>query len=74
MNSYVERREMESEEKLTLAYLNAMWTIQFLGGKNPPKLDDYLNKKQYKKEMTDEQMLNQIKVLNNLFGGDVNIE
>lgn len=71
VNSYAEKRESESEEKLTLAYLNAMWTIQFLGGKNTPKLDDYLNKKQHKKEMTDKDMLNQVKFLNNLFGGDV---
>lgn len=75
VNSYVERKEEESEEKLTIAYLNAMWTIQFLGGKNVPKLDDYLNKnKKRKREMTDEDMLNQVKFLNNLFGGDVRIE
>lgn len=69
MNSYVERREEEAEEKLTLAYLNAMWAIQFLGGKNPPKLEDYL-KKSKKKEMTDKDMFNQIRLLNNLFGGE----
>lgn len=65
----MERKENEAEEKLTLAYLNAMWTIQFLGGKKPPKLEDYL-KKSKKKEMTDEDMLNQVKLLNNLFGGE----
>lgn len=69
-NAYAKRREEEAEERLTLAYINAAWTIQFLG-KNKPKLDDVL-KKNHKKEMTDEEMLNQIKLLNNILGGEVN--
>ena len=69
VNSYVKRREEEAEEKLTLAYINAAWTIQFLG-KNKPKLDDVLRKK-HKKEMTDEEMLKQIKLLNNVLGGTI---
>lgn len=68
VNSYAKRREEEAEEKLTLAYINAMWTIQFLG-KNKPRLDDI--KKNYKKEMTDQEMLNQIKLLNNILGGEI---
>lgn len=71
VNSYVEKKEEKEDEKLTLAYLNAMWTIQFLGGKNIPKLEDYLNRKT-KKEMTDKDMLNQIKLLNNVLGGEIN--
>lgn len=70
VNSYAKRREEDTEEKLTLAYINALWTIQFLG-KNKPKLDDILKKKS-KKEMTDEEMLNQIKLLNNVLGGVIN--
>ena len=70
VNSYVKRREEDAEEKLTLAYINALWTIQFLG-KKKPKLDDILKKK-HKKEMTDEEMLNQIKLLNNVLGGVTN--
>lgn len=69
VNAYAKRREEEAEEKLTLAYINSMWTIQFLG-KNKPKLDDIL-KKNHKKEMTDEEMLNQIKILNNILGGEI---
>lgn len=68
-NAYAKRREEEAEEKLTLAYINAAWTIQFLG-KNKPKLDNVL-KKNNKKEMTDEEMLKQIKLLNNLLGGEI---
>lgn len=69
VNSYVKRKEEEAEEKITLTYLNAAWTIQFLG-KKKPKLDDILKKKT-KKEMTDEEMLKRIKLLNNMFGGDI---
>lgn len=69
-NAYDKRREEEAEERLILAYINAAWTIQFLG-KKKPKLDDVL-KKNHKKEMTDEEMLNQIKLLNNILGGEVN--
>lgn len=68
INSYSQRREQEAEEKLTLAYINAAWTVQFLG-KNKPKLDKFIKKN--KKEMTDNEMLNQVKILNNMMGGEV---
>nr|DAG82909.1 MAG TPA: hypothetical protein [Caudoviricetes sp.] len=68
INSYAQRREEEAEEKLTLAYINAAWTVQFLG-KNKPKLDKFIKKN--KKEMTDNEMLNQVKILNNMMGGEV---
>ncbi|MDU5108898.1 MAG: hypothetical protein E6248_00510 [Clostridium sp.] len=68
INSYAQRREEEAEEKLTLAYINAAWTVQFLG-KNKPKLDKFIKKN--KKVMTDNEMLNQVKILNNMMGGEV---
>ncbi len=68
LNSYSQRREEEAEEKITIAYINAAWTVQFLG-KNKPKLDKVIKKK--KKDMTSEEMLNQVKLLNNLLGGEV---
>ena len=68
INSYAQRREEEAEEKITLEYINAAWTVQFLG-KNKPKLDKVIKKK--KKEMSNEEMLNQVKLLNNLLGGEV---
>lgn len=69
VNSYVKRREEEAEEKLILAYINAAWTIQFLG-KNKPKIDNLLKKKN-KKEMSDDDMLNNVKLLNNILGGEI---
>ncbi len=70
VNAYAKRREEEAEEKIILAYMNSAWTIQFLS-KNKPKLDSVLKKK-IKKEMTDKEMLNQVKLLNNILGGEVN--
>lgn len=73
---YYEKQKNNFKEKLSLEYYNAMWTIQWLGKKHPKPLNEILDdlyvEKENKKEMTDEQMLNQVKVLNVLFGGTVN--
>lgn len=68
IDSYMKRKEEIAEEKITLAYINAMWTIQFLG-KNKPKLEKYIRKN--KREMTDKELLNQVKHLNNILGGEI---
>lgn len=69
-------KERRAQKKITLEYLNAMWTIQWLGKKSQhPKplkeILDNLDKEQKKKIMTDEQMLTRVKVLNTLFGGEI---
>lgn len=71
VGAYSKRKELESKEKITLAYTNAMWTIQWLGDKkgHPKPLNEYLGVKEEKKVMTDQQMLAQVKQLNALFGG-----
>lgn len=54
--------------------MNAMWTIQWLGKKSqhPKPLEEILNSNgREKKEMTDEEMLAQVKMLNAMFGGEV---
>jgi hypothetical protein len=80
--SYSKKKEMEVKEKITLAYMTAMWTIQWLGKKHqrPKPLKDILDsidktdkEKGKRKVMTDEQMLAQVKVLNAMFGGEVRI-
>lgn len=68
VNSYFERKEAEADDKLALAYINAAWTVQFLGN-NKPKLDDFIKKN--KKEMTDDEMLKQVMILNNMLGGEI---
>jgi len=69
-----EEMQEEMKEKITLAYLNSMWTIQWLGKRHqqPKPLKEILkNIGREKKRMTDEQMFNQVKVLNAVFGGEV---
>ena len=72
--TYSEKQQEEMKEKITLAYLNSMWTIQWLGKRHqqPKPLKEILkNIGREKKRMTDEQMFNQVKVLNAVFGGEV---
>lgn len=70
--SYSKRKLEEAKEKITLAYLNSRWTIQWLGKKKPKQLKEILDSiGKEKKVMTDEQMLKQVKLLNMLFGGEV---
>ena len=72
--AYFEKQKNEFKEKITLEYLNAMWTIQWLGKKSqhPKPLNEILDSLYRERTvMTDEQMLKQVKVLNALFGGEV---
>lgn len=74
VENYYERQKNEYKDKITLAYVNAMWTIQWLGKRSQhPKplnkiLDDLYKEK---KVMTNEEMLTRVKMLNSMFGGDV---
>lgn len=74
IKTYSEKKKEESKEKLTLAYINAMWTVQWLGKKSnhPRPLKEILESiDKDKKQMTDEQMFAKVKMLNTLFGGEV---
>lgn len=54
--------------------MNAAWTIQWLGKKSnhPRPLKEILGGiGKEKKVMTDEQMLEKVKTLNRIFGGEV---
>ena len=72
IEAYNERKEERHKESVTLAYVNALWTIQWLGDKkgHPKPLNEILGIKKEKKVMTGEQMLEQVKQLNALFGGN----
>ncbi|GFN35380.1 hypothetical protein [Tepidimicrobium xylanilyticum] len=76
VESYRKRRKEEVKEKIALEYLNAMWTIQWLGKKSqhPKPLKEILDTiDKPKKIMSDEDMLKQVMVLNKLFGGEVKL-
>lgn len=64
--AYVENKENEQRENIYQAYLISRWVWQ-------KKIDikKYLNAPKNKKQMSDEQMLNQVKMLNTVFGGKV---
>jgi len=72
LEAYRKNKEEDHKQKTTLAYANAMWTIQWLGKKKPQSLEKILNGNEPKKVMTDKEMLKQVKTLNALFGGEVN--
>lgn len=69
---YFKKERKMHEEKVTLAYLNAAWTIQWLGKKSnhPKPLEEILKIKKEKKIMTDDEMFKQAQLLNSLFGGE----
>ena len=63
------RMRLEQEERVTLAYMTALWTVQWQSKKKPNSLDSILGRDK-KKKMTDEEMLNQVKILQKTFGGE----
>jgi len=72
VHAYNEQMMEESKEKLVLTYVNALWTAQWMYGKRkPPKLEKLLGRISKSKPMTAEQMLEKVKQLNALFGGEV---
>jgi hypothetical protein len=62
---YAEKAEQEREDKITLVWLGAY----FQRVEKLPSLKEVLGKND--EEMTDEEMLEQVKKLNALFGGNV---
>lgn len=74
VEAYRQKQLEQAKENISLAYLNARWTIQWLGKRHtqPRPLKEILDQIGKEKiEMTDEQMLEEVKVLNALFGGEV---
>jgi hypothetical protein len=74
LNLFVEEinkcKKDEGEEKLILTYLGAYWQRV----KRMPDIKKLLKLEQPKKQMTPEEMLEQIKKLNEAFGGTISKE
>jgi hypothetical protein len=64
--AYVENKENEQRENIYQAYLISRWVWQ-----KKVDIQKYLGANKKKKQMSDEQMLNQVKMLNTVFGGKV---
>lgn len=68
IQAYQENKKEDIEDRITLAYKQAYWTIQWLGKQKPESLDKILGKKP--KEQSPEDMLKEIMKLNAELGGD----
>lgn len=71
--AYTRKKEEDTKEKITMAYMSALWTAQWFGKKqnHPKPLKEILKGTELKKPMTDEEMLERVKVLNAILGGEV---
>jgi len=65
-DGYRKRKELESKESIYQAYLISRWVWQ-----KKINIEKILNFEKKKKVMTDEQMLDRVKALNEIFGGEV---
>jgi len=63
---YQQRKEMEQKESTYQAYLISRWVWQ-----KRIDIEKILKHEEKKKEMTDEEMLQQVMKLNAMFGGEV---
>lgn len=71
IKDYAEREKEKLELKLFEIYLTSVWTSRWVWAKRIPKFDSIMDRLRPKKHMTDEQMLEQAKMLNAVFGGEV---
>lgn len=71
-SDYIEKQKEESEEELIKVYLMALWTSRWVWAKKVPKFEELLGKP--KKPKSPEQMLEEVKKLNAMFGGTVRYE
>jgi hypothetical protein len=65
IHDFNEKQKRENDDKLTLVWLSEYWHRI----KKLPPLKEVLNSKQPSKQMTNEEMLNEVKKLNVAFGG-----
>lgn len=73
LRNHQKKLELDNKNRTNLAIAQAWMTANWYRAKRMPDLDKVLTKdKTEQKQMTDEQMLNQIKALNAMFGGAVN--
>lgn len=63
---HLDKQELEQKRLVHQAYLISRWVWT----KNI-NIEKILESKQEKKEMTDDEMLKQVEILNRLFGGEV---
>lgn len=67
VEGYAERKQQDYDLAITQAYLTSRW----VWAKKLPDLKKLLGKKEPKKPMTDDQMMQMAMALNKLYGGEV---
>lgn len=65
---YQKRKEIEQKDNIYQAYLISRWVWQ-----KKIDIEKILNTETKKKEMTDEEILEKVKALNAIFGGEVRV-
>ena len=68
--AYIEKQKQDEEDRITLAYMTALWAAQWFSKKPPKSLREILGRTKPKKQMTDEQIFNVVKALNLALGGE----
>jgi hypothetical protein len=72
--NYLEKQKEEMEKQLMQIYLSAVWTSRWVWEKKVPSFESIMKKAEPKKPKTDEEMLEEVKKLNAMFGGTVRYE
>lgn len=71
IDSWRERAKREHEERISAAYMTALWSAQWWSKKPPEPLEKILGYTGKPREMTDEEMFELVKDLNAAIGGKV---
>lgn len=71
LDSYYRRQKYDQEDKITLAYMTALWAAQWWDKRKPDPLDKILGRQEDPQGMSDKQMFEIVKKLNAAMGGEV---
>lgn len=72
LNGFTQRKKIEIQQRISIAYTQAYWTVQWLGKSKPKPLKKILQEMdRQQKAMTDDEMLAKVKQLNAMFGGEI---
>lgn len=71
IKDYQEKKKAENNEEISLTYVQALWTAQWFTKHKPPKLEKILGVKEEQTPMTPEEILKQVKEMNQALGGKI---
>lgn len=72
IDGYIQRQKVDAQQKISIAYTQAYWTIQWLGKSKPKPLKKILqDMDRPHRAMTNDEMFAAVKQLNAMFGGEI---